>query len=70
MPEFITLTINGETKRCALGQTLGGYLADAGMDRERIIAERNGAIVRSEDFDRHILQEGDTVEFVRFVGGG
>ncbi len=39
-------------------------------DRDLIAVERNGSIVKRSDYDKPVLQDGDTVEIVQFVGGG
>ncbi|MBF1343514.1 MAG: sulfur carrier protein ThiS [Megasphaera micronuciformis] len=39
-------------------------------DRDLIAVERNGSIVKRNDYDKTVLQDGDTVEIVQFVGGG
>ena len=38
--------------------------------RDLIAVERNGSIVKRSDYDKTVLQDGDTVEIVQFVGGG
>ncbi|MCL1915267.1 MAG: sulfur carrier protein ThiS [Desulfovibrionaceae bacterium] len=68
--EGITLTVNGEFRYCSAGLTLAAYLEESGMPRTRLVAEVNGQIIKSADFDQYILRSGDIVEFVRFVGGG
>lgn len=39
-------------------------------DCDLIAVERNGSIVKRNDYDKTVLQDGDTVEIVQFVGGG
>ena len=39
-------------------------------DCDLIAVERNGPIVKRSDYDKTVLQDGDTVEIVQFVGGG
>lgn len=39
-------------------------------DRGLIAVERNGSIIKRNDYDKTVLQDGDTVEIVQFVGGG
>ena len=39
-------------------------------DRDLIAVERNGSIIKRNDYDKTVLQDGDTVEIVQFVGGG
>ena len=39
-------------------------------DRDLIAVERNGSIIKRNDYDKTVLQDGDTGEIVQFVGGG
>ena len=54
----------------AEGQSISAYLADSGYDLRRVAVERNGEIVPKAQYSEPVLQEGDTVEVVSFVGGG
>ncbi|MCI8510362.1 MAG: sulfur carrier protein ThiS [Lachnospiraceae bacterium] len=54
----------------AAGRTLAEYLASAGYDSKRIAVECNGEIVPRAQYAETVLQNGDCVEIVRFVGGG
>ncbi len=61
--------INGESMACD-GMTIGAYLEQMQYDRVRIAIERNGDIVPKAEYDTVVLQDGDVLEIVRFVGGG
>ena len=61
--------INGEELNMA-GKTIAEYLAVTNYDTGRIAVERNGDIVPKVKYGETILQDGDTVEVVSFVGGG
>ena len=61
--------ING-TEVDTAGVSLAAYLANAGYHLQRIAVERNGNIVPKSQYDTTILQDGDTLEIVSFVGGG
>lgn len=61
--------INGESVS-ADGMTVRGYLLSVSYDPMRVAVERNGDIVPKSAYDETILLDGDTVEVVRFVGGG
>ena len=61
--------ING-TELDIAGRTLAQHLAEAGYDEKRIAAERNGSIVPKAQYDKTVLQDGDELEIVSFVGGG
>lgn len=63
------VTVNGEKLDIA-GKTVADYLADTDYDPKRIAVERNGEIVPKAQYHETILQEGDSVEVVSFVGGG
>ena len=61
--------INGEEKNVS-GMTVTQYLATTNYDTKRIAVERNGDIVPKAQYDNTVLQDGDSVEVVSFVGGG
>ncbi|MBM6921989.1 sulfur carrier protein ThiS [Phocea massiliensis] len=61
--------ING-TDEDVCGMTIASYLAENQYDSTRIAVEKNGEIVPKSQYDTATLCDGDTVEIVRFVGGG
>lgn len=61
--------INGEPVDAA-GQTLEQYLRSVGYDRRHVAVEKNGEIVPRAQYEAVELADEDTVEIVRFVGGG
>lgn len=61
--------VNGEEFDVA-GKTISEYLATTNYDPKRIAVERNGDIVFKSQYDETLLQDGDSVEIVSFVGGG
>ena len=61
--------INGEELDIA-GKTLTEYLETTDYDMKRIAVERNGDIVPKAQYAQTLLEEGDAVEVVSFVGGG
>lgn len=63
------LTINGEEKKAA-NLTLAAYLAKMSYDSKKIAVERNGEIVPKAQYSETVLQDGDQIEIVSFVGGG
>lgn len=52
------------------GKTLSEYLALTNYDPKRIAVERNGDIVFKSQYGDTVLQDGDVLEVVSFVGGG
>ena len=63
------LKINGESRDVA-GQTLTEFISGTDYDPRRIAVERNGAIVPKAAYADTVLQDGDVIEIVTFVGGG
>ena len=63
------VTVNG-TKLDIAGKTVSEYLAETNCDPGRIAVERNGDILFKSLYDSTILEDGDCLEVVRFVGGG
>ncbi|MGZ7442357.1 sulfur carrier protein ThiS [Paenibacillus sp. TH7-28] len=50
--------------------TVDDLLADSPWNKERILVELNGTVVRKEAYTSTRLTEGDHIELVHFVGGG
>lgn len=61
--------VNGEEKNAA-GMTIEAFLLQEGYRLDRIVVERNLEIVPKEQYAMMILQDNDSVEVLRFVGGG
>jgi len=52
------------------GKTVAEYLAATNYDSKRIAVERNGNIVFKAQYGKTVLEDGDSLEVVSFVGGG
>ena len=61
--------INGQALDIA-GISLSEYLSQTNYDIKRIAVECNGEIIAKSKYDAMILQDGDCIEVVSFVGGG
>ena len=64
------ITLNGdrfELDRCV---SVTELLARLAIDPRRVAVEHNLAILRRHTFPEVVVNEGDTVEIVNFVGGG
>lgn len=64
------LTINGQNASDFVGKNLAEYLAVQGYEVTRLAVERNGEIVPKAQYAQTVLEDGDAIEIVRFVGGG
>lgn len=61
--------LNGEEKELA-GKNLLEYLKAAGFKPEQVVVERNLEIVPKEQLGCVMIQDGDVIEVLHFVGGG
>lgn len=61
--------ING-TELNISGKTVAEYLETTNYNPLRIAVERNGEIVPKAQYAETVLQDGDSIEIVNFVGGG
>ena len=61
--------VNGNQQDIA-GQSVTEYILSAGYDIKRVAVELNGDILPKSKYDKTILQDGDCLEVVSFVGGG
>ena len=64
------IKINGKSESGIAGKTIYEYLKTTPYDLNRIVVELNGNIVPKLQYSKTVLQSGDCVEIVRFVGGG
>ena len=68
-----TLKINGREKHFPVGQmpgTLTELLGRLDIDEATVVAEINGEIIKRKEFARTRLRPDQSIELVRFVGGG
>lgn len=63
------LKINGKSVEAA-GMTIAEYLDKENFDARKVAVEVNEEIVPKNNFADTILQNGDVVEIISFMGGG
>ncbi|MBQ8613303.1 MAG: sulfur carrier protein ThiS [Ruminiclostridium sp.] len=61
--------INGEELNIK-NRTVSQFLLESGYDVKRVAVELNGEILPKTQYESTVLQDGDSVEIVSFVGGG
>jgi thiamine biosynthesis protein ThiS len=66
----ITVQINGKKVELEHTTPLLAYIEKLGVNPRAIAVEHNGTIVERAAYEGVTLEEGDTVEIVRMVGGG
>ena len=64
------ITLNGEERQVPEGTTLTQLIEGLGLSRFPYAAELNRQLVPRQDHQTTILQSGDAIEVVTFVGGG
>jgi len=64
------IQLNGQPTPVATGITIGDLIRKKGLDPATIVVEHNMAIIKAADLDQITLKEKDTLEILRFVGGG
>ncbi len=62
--------VNGEDMDIEEGTTVESLLRRLGVNTRGVAVERNGEIVPRTRHSATVLEEGDSVEIVRMVGGG
>jgi thiamine biosynthesis protein ThiS len=66
----IAITLNGEPRRAAAGQSIAALVGAIGLDPAKVAVERNLEIVPRSTLADVVLADGDSLEIVHFVGGG
>lgn len=66
----MTLVLNGERKEFKDGISVAGLLRNLDIEPARVAVEVNLNIIKKADYGTCILNEGDSIEIVSFVGGG
>ena len=68
-----SLRINGQVRQFLpeeMPATLSGLLEKLGIEAATVVAEVDGRIVGPKEFPSTGLSDGQTVELVKFMGGG
>jgi len=64
------LTINGEMRQMEEGASVAALMLMLGINPTQIAVERNGGIVPKSAYGEVMLEDGDALEVVQFIGGG
>jgi thiamine biosynthesis protein ThiS len=66
----LIITLNGDRFELAGAVTVSSLLAQLDIDPRRVAVEQNTVVLKRTAFDSTIVNEGDQIEIVNFVGGG
>lgn len=64
------ITVNGEALELEGPLTVSALLSELELVAQKIAVERNLEIVPKSTFNDELIQDGDRLEIVQFVGGG
>ncbi len=62
--------VNGQEEKIPADLSVYAYLKEKQYRTDRIAVELNGSILPKTAYENTLLQEGDHLEIVSFVGGG
>ena len=66
----VSIRVNGEHRRVSAGLSLARLAADLGLVPEKVAVERNLEVVPRSTLGQVLVEDGDELEIVHFVGGG
>jgi thiamine biosynthesis protein ThiS len=66
----MNISVNGQTLICRDNLTIHDLLTEMGLVPETVIVERNAGFVQRSEYQTTMVSEGDSFEFIKFVGGG
>jgi len=66
----LTITLNGDPFDLSGPLTVSELLVSLEIDARRVAVEHNFVVLKRAAYDATLLNEGDSVEIVNFVGGG
>jgi thiamine biosynthesis protein ThiS len=66
----VTITLNGERFELDSPMSVAALLAQLDIDPRRVAVEHNLNIIKRQTYSDTLIDEGDTLEIVNFVGGG
>ncbi|BDC48991.1 thiamine biosynthesis protein ThiS [Bryobacterales bacterium F-183] len=67
---MIEIRLNGDRTQVPEGLNIQGLLHHLDIHADRVAVELNRSIIRKPEWEASIIQPGDEVEVVHFVGGG
>ena len=67
---MISVRVNSEDRPVGEDTTVHDLLENMGFDVSRVAVEINGLICPKARFQERMLEDGDKLEVVSFVGGG
>ena len=70
LQSLMFVMLNGDRFELGGPVTVSELLTRLDIDARRVAVERNLVVLKRTAFDQTVLEEGDEIEVVNFVGGG
>jgi sulfur carrier protein len=67
---IMEITVNGQRKEYGGPPYVSALLEALGIHPRPVVVERNLRIVQRTELEKEPVQDGDSFEIIRFVGGG
>jgi thiamine biosynthesis protein ThiS len=66
----MTIKLNGDSHEITRPLSVSAHLQQLEIDARRVAVELNLSVVKKTAYDSSVINDGDEVEIVNFVGGG
>jgi sulfur carrier protein len=66
----MNIIVNGKDLACSEGLTVHGLLVELGLKPDAIVVELDAEILPRAAYATTTVSDGDSLEFIHFVGGG
>lgn len=66
----MNIQVNGSEKTLKDIASISALLQDLSLNPKTVVVELNNEIIQPGSYDEQTLTENDSVEIIRFVGGG
>ena len=66
----LSIRVNGEHRRVHAGMSLSELVGELGLEPAKVAVERNLTVVPRSTLGEVMVEDGDDLEIVTFVGGG
>ena len=66
----MNINVNGSEKTLKDIASISALLKDLSLNPKTVVVELNNEIIQPGSYDEQTLTENDSVEIIRFVGGG
>lgn len=64
------IKVNGKIKEYENSITIESLILQEGYKKDIVVVEVNEKIIKKNEYETYMLEDGDKVEILKFVGGG